>query len=126
MQKRLWECELARFKWNELRIARGTADHVPGALTQLLNAPSPEEADEAYWQLDTSVVVQGQLFESAEAVVRVLLAALAELPLRGVTGALELLFQIVHGQAHEDEPRRDMGEVCRAAAREGAWLLHGL
>jgi hypothetical protein len=123
------EWELQRHPWDALREASGTARNVPQALRKLFAARSPDEAEKAYWQLENHVVVQGQLFESAEHVVPVLLAALLdELPRHVRISVLELLFQIVAGETHDRE--RELGnaslsERCRQSAREGLWLLYG-
>ncbi|WP_406636676.1 hypothetical protein [Amycolatopsis sp. WGS_07] len=55
----------AAVPWNRLRMDVGTAECVPAAIRDLLNAGSAEDADRAYWRLDNGVVVQGRLFESA-------------------------------------------------------------
>lgn len=125
----LAEIEIARTPWNTLRVMMGTAEHVPAALRQLLSATTAAEGDAAYWKLENRVVVQGQLYNSAEFVVPVLLAALLEPRPRHTTiGILELLFQIVSGQSHEDEVLlgcADLGDRCKARAREGIWVLYG-
>lgn len=131
----LAEIEIARTPWTTLRVMMGTAEHVPAALRQLLCAATPEEGEAAYWKLENRVVVQGQLYSSAEFVVPVLLAALLEpRPTHTRIGIMELLFQIVAGQSHEDEVLfgdADLGDRCRARAREGLWvryaeMMHGM
>jgi len=128
MQTRLLDLELTRYNWSELNEIAGPATGIPDAIVALVTARSSEEVNTAYWQLENHVVVQGQSFSSAEAVVSVLLAALAD----GVTGSvkvmtLELLFQIVAGGPHEIEieaGNADLAERCHRKAREGLWLLY--
>jgi hypothetical protein len=94
-----------------------------------LSAATPGEADAAYWKLENHVVVQGQLFQAAESVVPVLLAALVEpRPEHVRASVLELLFQILAGHADETEVALSNGGVadaCKARAREGLWVLYG-
>lgn len=54
--------------WRSLRTLIGPADFVPTVIDRLLTATTDDEASTAYWELDNRVVVQGQLFEAAEAV----------------------------------------------------------
>lgn len=113
--------------WSRLRDACGEAGHVADSLRKLLRAATPEEAEAIYWELENHVVVQGQLFQSALAVVPVLLAALVDPSPRHVrVSVMELLFQIVSGVPHVSEVELgnvSLGEDCRQIAREGKWLL---
>jgi hypothetical protein len=122
------ECEIDRHPWQQLRSIRGVATDVPLALKRLLAADSSNEADAAYWQLENVVVVQGQLYESAAAVVSVVLAALLEpRPSYVEISLIELLFQIVAGEADSSERAHgnaDLGDHCRRLAREGLWTLY--
>ncbi|CAN7536290.1 hypothetical protein LJR118_003858 [Acidovorax sp. LjRoot118] len=124
----LAEMEIRRIPWSTLRQAGGTAEQVPHALMDLLSAPTPELATNAYWRLENHVVVQGQLHQAAEPVVSVLVAALMEDQPRHVRlGVLELLFQILAGSAHESEialGNEGIDNACRHRAREGMWLLY--
>ncbi len=120
--------EIERIDWSSRRTVGGFAVAIPGALKALLEARTAEDATKAYWKLENHVVVQGQLFDAALAVVPVLLAALAE-PSPGYVRVtcVELLFQIVHGEAHTLEVvagNAALGAQCRDAAREGLWLLY--
>ncbi|NHZ94483.1 hypothetical protein [Massilia sp. CCM 8734] len=121
--------EIARCPWQQLRIMGGSAVNIPDALHQLLGAATPADCEDAYWKLENRVVVQGQLFEAAQFVVPVLLAALLEPRLSHVTiSVLELLLQIVLGESHEDElalGAPDLGDKCRERARQGLWVLYG-
>ncbi|WP_181871291.1 hypothetical protein [Sphaerisporangium album] len=96
--------ELDRHDWESLRMAGGTAEHVPGSILRLVAGQAEDEVSAAYWELENHVVVQGQLFESAYYVVPALLAALLEDPSRTARESiLELLFQIVAGESHISE-----------------------
>jgi len=124
----LIEFELSRVDWSQVRDITGPATHVPSSLRELFTARSSEDCEIAYWKLENVVVVQGQLYEAAVYVVPVLLAAIAvlECPTFVRTTIFELLFQIVHGDSHEEEVLRgftDLGDRCREKARHGLWLL---
>ncbi|MBL8271869.1 hypothetical protein [Steroidobacter sp.] len=125
---RPFDIEIDRVAWHQLRTMSARGAEVPSALRALLDAPTGEDADKAYWRLENTVVVQGQLFEAAEAIVPVLLAAVLEqLPRHSMILALELLFQIVAGDADESEValgNSDLGERCRIKAREGLSALY--
>jgi hypothetical protein len=123
----LAECEIDRVNWANLTEATGSAERIGAALRELLAAATPEEASDVYWKLENHIVVQGELFEAAEASTSVLVAALAdERPRHIRIAALELLFQILSGQPSESKQtptRPDLADRCRARAREGLWLL---
>jgi hypothetical protein len=89
--------ELERPEWSELRTATGFANDVPDSLRKLMNAKTPEEIYEVYWNLDNHVVVQGSLFEAAEYVIPILLnmLQLADDPIKA--SILELLVQMADG-----------------------------
>lgn len=122
----LAEREIARVDWGRLREATGSAEGIGRALGRLL-AASPDEVSSIYWELENHIVVQGELFESAEASVSVLVAAFAdERPSHVRIAILELLYQVLSGEPGEAERSRggsDLANRCRARAREGFWLL---
>lgn len=128
MRNNFVELEISRHPWATLRKLNGTAEHIGSALFELTYAADTDAAKAAYWKIENSAVVQGQLFESAMHVIPCLLALLLEERLRCIRiSALELLFQIVAGEADEEEVSRgnaDLGDACRAKAREGLWLLY--
>lgn len=116
---------IASTNWSALREAAGTAERVGSGLSRLLAAATPDEATDAYWEIENHAVVQGSLFEVAEASVSVLVAAFAdERPRHVRIAALELLFQLLSGgPAAAPEVPRDIVERCRSAALEGLWGL---
>ena len=126
--KTLAELEIARVEWNSLRELIGPADKIPAALLDLFRASTESAADAAYWRLENHVVVQGQLFQAAEPVVSVLLAALLDQsPLHIRSRILELLFQILSGHPDESEvaaSNEGLAERCKSKAREGLWVLY--
>jgi hypothetical protein len=125
--KTLAEIEIARIEWSSLRELTGTAEKIPAALLDLLSAPTESAANAAYWRLENHVVVQGQLFQAAEAVVSVLLAGLSQSRAQHIrSSVLELLFQILAGHPDESEMASNdgLGEACKAKAREGLWILY--
>jgi hypothetical protein len=128
MKSNFVELEISRHPWATLRKLDGTAEQTGFALFELAYAANVDAAKLAYWKIENHVVVQGQLFESALHVVPCLMALLLEdRPSFVRISALELLFQIVMGEADEEEVSRgnaDLGNACRAKAREGLWLLY--
>lgn len=127
MTERLALRELKRTDWSTVHVMAGPATAVPGVIEKLLAATTAEEANQLYWKLENSVVVQYGLFDSAVPLVSVLLAAIIEPladPVR--TSVLELLFQIAMGEGELDEyGNSELGNLCRERAREGLWLLYG-
>ncbi len=122
------QIEVQRIDWGTFREAGGAPHLLGRSLENLLASKTPEEAEKRYWELENHVVVQGQLFSSAMPVISVILASLCDERPRYVRiSLLELLFQIVSGEAHESEVssgRPDLGEECRELARTGLWLLY--
>src|SRR5262245_29410747 len=119
--------ELGSWEWPQLRIIDRDAAHVPDALRDLLQCETADEAEAAYWRIENSVVVQGQVFSAAPATVSTLVAALSSgtLPRWVTISALELIFWMVNSGPHEGEAA-DLTERCCAAAREGLWLFYRL
>jgi hypothetical protein len=126
--------EIERHDWRSLRDAHDAlGDHemsalVPDSLRDLLCSQTSEDAHRYYWDLENVIVVQGQLYEAAVPAVSVLMAGLLD----GVAPeadayVLELVYQLVAGESAEYEVSHGnpyLGEACRAAAREGLWLLY--
>ena len=131
----LVELELARIDWSQLREIRSSfgekivsSDYVPSVIMALLNAKNLNEAEELEWKIDNHIFAQRCLFEAAEYLVPVLIVSLLEAPQGFVKNTfLELLFQIVAGVPDQSEVvlgNFDLGERCRAKAREGLWILY--
>lgn len=120
--------EIARHDWARLAVMSGRPGDVAAALTGLIEATSADDAELHYWELEGFIVVQGQLFEAAPPAVSVLVAALSgTVDERARDFVVELLFQLVAGEAHEEVVARghaDLGDQCRARAREGLWTLY--
>jgi len=128
---KLLKLELAAVDWSSMRVMEGIdAARIPTAVERLVSAESEEEAREAYWQLDNTVVVQGQLFEAAQHLVPALHAALVgELASPAREAIADLLVEICAGEADESEValgNEQLGDSCRAAVSEGIWLMYGL
>ena len=117
---------IAGTKWSDLQSASGTAEGVTAALQSMIFAATAEDVESVYWQLENVVVVSGGVYESAVAVVPVILAALmdANRPSFIRIGLLELLFQIVHSETRFDANTVGVHIRCRDAARSGLWLLY--
>ena len=79
-----------------MRTLIGPADFVPAAIERLTASATEDDATAAYWELDNRVVVQGQLFEAAEAVAHELVGRLCvgSVSTAGVSRALDLLVEI--------------------------------
>jgi hypothetical protein len=114
------DIELARHDWGSLRAA-GPANDVPAALRALSSADSPAAADAAYWRIDNTVVVQGALFQSAEATAAAAVTALWGSTSSGRARLLELLGQLASGETAPSEiaaGNTDLAERClREVAR---------
>ncbi|MGK4000060.1 hypothetical protein [Sorangium sp. So ce1024] len=111
--------------WAGIHEVDGTGERVRDALSDLLNAESPEESTRVYWRIENHVVVQGELYEIAEACASVSVAALVDPRPRFVRIALlDLLFQILGGYASSSSfTPANIVERCHRAAREGLWVL---
>lgn len=114
--------------WRSLRTLIGPADFVPTAIDRLLTATTDAEASTAYWELDNRVVVQGQLFEAAEAVAHELVTRIcsggASMP--GLSRALDLLVELAYGEPDASEVavgNVSLGERCRDEIRMGMQCL---
>ncbi|HEY8561602.1 MAG TPA: hypothetical protein VIL74_14595 [Pyrinomonadaceae bacterium] len=133
----LAEIELARIDWSKLREIRSSfgerivsADYVPSVVRALLNAKTPEEAEELEWKIENHIFVQRCLFEAAEHLVPVLIALLPEVPQGFIKNTiLALLFEIVSGYPDQSEialGNDALADRCRVKAREGLWTLYQL
>jgi hypothetical protein len=122
---KLAEHLLAVIDWSRVRSANGDGLPIQHALGQLLSSETAEVAERAYWDIENHAFVQGELFEVSEACATVLIAALADSRETWVRVAvLELLFQIVSGQASaKPGTPHDLLQRCRAVVREGLCLL---
>lgn len=98
-----WREELSRVEWSALRVSHGQATSVPEALIRLAESPTIEEGWKAYWELDNSIVVQGNLFSAAEHVVPFSLELAIDREDHVRTLSLELLIQIAGGTTHYSE-----------------------
>ncbi len=101
---------------------KGTAEGVPAAIDAMVHAQSREAANEAYWRIDNHVVVQGQLFEAAEATAQVLADRICaeDFSDEGLPRALDLLVEIAWGEADQTEfelGNESLGERCRQQIR---------
>ena len=122
---KLAERFLETIEWSGLRSANGDGKGIQHAIGQLLASESAEAAEAAYWGIENHAFVQGELFEVSAACSSVLIAALADPREKWVRVAvLELLFQIVSGHASVTPGTSpDLVQRCRAAVRQGLWLL---
>lgn len=119
---------VAASDWKALSSDSGSADGVPRALMDLVQADDDASATDAYWRIDNEVVVQGQLYQAAEPSLEVLLSmACTAMSQPSRRRLVELVQQIVCGEPHLREVeagRGDLGVRCRAIAREGKWLFY--
>ncbi|GAA3375490.1 hypothetical protein GCM10020367_43500 [Streptomyces sannanensis] len=128
MSESLAEIEISRIGWSDFHTLGDRSENVPGALRRLLAAGTEDEAMGAYWELENVVVVQGQLYSAALPTLSVLLAALLDdLSVDARDLVMELIYQIVAGEADEEEAARgnsDLGDRCRDSARSGLWPIY--
>ena len=94
-------------RWKHLRADGGTAESVPDVVKEMLAASSEGAARDAYWRVDNVVVVQGQLFESAEATAALIVRSICnrDYTVHGLGYALDLLVELAYGEAHDSEVR---------------------
>jgi hypothetical protein len=128
----IFEWELQRIDWTSLRTASGSAAKVPTALRALAAARTDEEARAPSWDLDTTLTVQGRVFQAAEQAVPFLLQLLCGGRPNVCWYVLDLLYQLTGAPACVDPSEVEHGngrlvERCRERAREGLavvyWLL---
>jgi hypothetical protein len=96
------EWELQRHEWSTLRAA-GSAAGVPNALRALAAASTPEEARRNYWRIDTTVVVDGAVYQAALATAACVLQALPQCTDISRRYALDLLVEIGGGVRAQSE-----------------------
>lgn len=122
----LVEVLLGVVDWSRQRTgAVGTGETVPKAFGGLIAADTDEDALRSYWELDNRVVVQGQLFEAAVALIPALLAGLlVNLKEPARYWLMELLVQIADGESHSSQPDPKLGDAARGALGEGLWIIY--
>jgi len=122
----LVEVVLGVVDWGRQRTgAVGAGDVVPTALGGLIAADTDEDALRSYWELDNRVVVQGQLFEAAVALIPALLAGLlANLKEPARYWLMELMMQIADGESHSSERDPNLGDAARSGLMEGLWVIY--
>ena len=118
-------------KWAQLRSADGSSWFVPSALDRMLHADSPEEATNAYWELDNHVVVGRGLFEGAVETGKELIRAICarDYTRWGLPKALDLLVKFAHGESDSWEVAlgdTDLGRQCRTVIAEGLDCIKAL
>lgn len=107
-----WEAE--RYNWSRLRAA-GSASGVPKALVSLQSATSEQEAQEAYWNIDNTVVLQGSLYEAALPATACAVGILPRCTAVARPWCLELLVQLGSGQPDPSElvaGNTNLRELC--------------
>lgn len=124
---RLFELELSRHDWRQLRCGCGkSAEHVADRLKRVAAAETSEDA--ACDWLDGHIADSVVQYEPAVSVVAVALAALADdVSSAARSSFLNLLLALVAGESTDWEianEGRDLPEECRSAARDGIWLLY--
>ena len=97
---------------------------VPAAIEHLTASATEDDATAACWELDNRVVVQGQLFEAAEAIAHELVDRLCvgSVSTAGGSRALDLLVEIAYGESDSSEValgNRDLGTRCRDVIQKG-------
>jgi hypothetical protein len=124
-----WVEELNRIDWTDLAVTDGPAIAVPDALLRLSKTSTLEEGWKVYWELDNTIVVQGNLFGAAEAVIPFLIGLAIEHDDHRRLLALELLIQLATGATHPaevDSGNFDVGARCRSRATTGLEFYYSL
>jgi hypothetical protein len=111
----IWEIE--RYDWSKLR-PEGSASQVPHALRELQLAATESEALAAYWKIDNTIVVQGQVYQAALAAVPCLLGVLLRCTDAARRHVLELLVQIGSGEAAACEIELDEADLVQRCLQE--------
>jgi hypothetical protein len=93
---------------------------VPAALRALAAAETAEAADAAYWRLDNHVIVQGALYQAAEATAVAAVLALPRATVAGRARLLELLGQIGAGATAPSEVAAGNTGLAERCLREVA------
>lgn len=122
----LWETE--RYDWSKLR-SMGSASSVPQAIVKLQNAASEQEAQDAYWRIDNTVVVQGSLYEAALPAAACAVSALPRCSTPARPWLLELLVQLSTGQPDPIEIQagnEKLQELCIQAISRGIGMYFDL
>jgi hypothetical protein len=109
--------EAARYDWSKLR-ARGSAVHIPADLLRLSRAVSEEEADAAYWQIDSVVVFQKSLFEAAAATAACIVTLVPTCTGIARARLLELLGQLGSGEPDPSEIANGNVALLKSIRRE--------
>ena len=122
---------LTSVDWSSTRtLTSSSSNFVPDAFRRLIDARTEADADDAYWQLDNRVVVQGRLFEASEKLIAPLLAALElELSLAARHRVVELLTEIALGETGKEElavGNTGLAEASRAEIRSGLSSVYKL
>ncbi len=109
--------EINRHNWSLLR-AEGGAIGVPTAICALEKATTEDEALNAYWRIDSTVVVQGAVHQAALATVSCLLQALPCCTDIARPHILELLVQIGSGTPAPSELEADEADLIGQCLHE--------
>ncbi|MFI9455915.1 hypothetical protein [Amycolatopsis sp. NPDC052450] len=116
-------------RWVSLRTASGDGRNLPQVFRSLASATSLAEAESAYWNIDNEVIVQGEIYEAAEAALEIALSMSSTVPPGPVRKCLaELIQQIVFSQPHSSEVKEGNREIiarCLSLAAEATWVFYG-
>jgi hypothetical protein len=117
---------LADVDWASLHVDGGDATSVPDALLELAAATDETAAAEAYWKLDNNVVVQGEVFDSAAALIPAILVLLTgDIATEARVRLLDLMIEMHGAETHPSESARSgskASDECTRLIREGLWL----
>lgn len=102
--KKISKQALKSIPWDEVRCQSGYAERVPDALCSLADDDS-DIRQQAYWQLDNHVIVQGGLYEAAFYVVPFLVQNLSRKGFQNKE-SLNLLCEISNGASAFDSQVR--------------------
>ena len=87
---------LNEINWRELRQAHGDSTHIPKALRELISGDVAKE-EQACWNLDNHVVLQGDLYEAAFYILPFCYEILESDISSGRKRVYDLLFEIANG-----------------------------
>ncbi|MFD2205558.1 hypothetical protein [Kiloniella antarctica] len=110
--------EINRHDWRKLETVPSSNSNISTALLDLSRAITKNQAHDAYWRIDNHVIVQGDLYQAAVAVVPCVLEILQNCPKEARPFCLDLLAEIGFGTV--DSLQQTIMDDCHREVSRGA------